>query len=364
MCYTLLYCVVRFLCAGSWNRSTHAWSLPRESNITYATSSGGLAAVLSLPSPHPLTMLRCGTSLRFLTLHNTKHKPTAATGLYFDEPTGRMELQLSTVSSPVAGLHVVRGRLHVADGQSPTDHDLVVTVDGLYVPAIGRLSLASTESDTVVGVGVEAPKEEPRSQLHHVSHGPRELLPRFFVAADDYSPYVPRSSALRGLMARLRLRRLSRPGNTGIGTGVSANPTVPIGDLTEGDDDTPATLELDRCGLRAELAFAPVSALEPGVSPFAVLQAPVVLGTEASSDSPPLVAHARSLYTARFVHASGLIYSDKCSFMFNTTFKALSYDNVQLRTQTVHLAVVVRPVVGAAGACTFASLTLARYRAR
>ena len=47
-----------------------------------------------------------------------------------------------------------------------------------------------------------------------------------------------------------------------------------------------------------------------------------------------------------------------------TTFKALSYDNVQLRTQTVHLAVVVRPVVGAAGACTFASLTLARYRAR
>ena len=107
-----------------------------------------------------------------------------------------------------------------------------------------------------------------------------------------------------------------------------------------------------------------MSALEPGVSPFAVLQAPVVLGTEASSDSPPLVAHARSLYTARFVHASGLIYSDKCSFMFNTTFKALSYDNVQLRTQTVHLAVVVRPVVGAAGACMFASLTLARYRAR
>ena len=91
--------------------------------------------------------------LRFLTLRSSK-RITIYSGLYFGDAAGRMELQLSTVSSPVAGLEVVRGRLHIADGRERTNHDLVVQVDGVYIPAIGRLSITSSESDSVVGVAV------------------------------------------------------------------------------------------------------------------------------------------------------------------------------------------------------------------
>lgn len=138
----------------------------------------------------------------------------------------------------------------------------------------------------------------------------------------------------------------------------SPDPFAPSAVIDAGDGVVPADLPLDRCEVRATLAFAPVSALVPGVSPFAILQAPTLLSSS-GGDGVPLMVHGRrmvqqlhrdrvarelgsSRYVAHVMHARGLVFSDKCGFAFNTTFQALSYDNRQLETQTVHLAAVVR----------------------
>ena len=60
--------------------------------------------------------------------------------------------QTYSISSPIEGVQLVHGQIHIADGMMETTRDILTEVVGVYLAPVGRLSLLSSTAGALMGV--------------------------------------------------------------------------------------------------------------------------------------------------------------------------------------------------------------------
>lgn len=345
---------------GMWRRTPMTWKLPPKGNI----------------------------SLNFL--ETVRQQPSK---LHFSLPAGAFRLQIVDIEAPVDGLQVIGATLHLADGAAATDHDLRTKLMGVYIPAIGRMALASTYAGTLVGVSVnngykmdlEAETQTTRrlhEALQQLQHGRTLLSGRAQAAvlpdSTGNAPHVDEEGAgsgwgsgeinsqWRGLEAWKSLASALSPGHQQARAAVVDNKVATYngdeapgtqrhlgavldGTNNFGDGAPPAQLPIDRCGVRMSLSVLPTVRLLPGSSVFLDAAQGRRL-VELPKGAPlPRMSNGRMLGAASaeqsryplLLRAEGVLSSPNCSFVMNVTMRALSVDQERLEDKTVSFAVAM-----------------------
>ena len=286
-----------------------------------------------------------------------------ASKLHFTNPAGRLSLRLLDVNEPIDGIQVVRGALRIVDGIKPTDHDLVTIVEGVYLPAVGRLAVADKYGGSTVGVMMGNSKArrldahadtQPASDMsdeavgdHEERHGMTLSESLQVQAGLHVDPDEETRDALQSAVAEARRQ---------------------LGELSSinfyGDGPPPAGLKAPRCGVRAVLNMWPMVEIGPGQVSLDDDPPPVTTGSSDRRLSPgealpPMrggrrlgaaaAARGTGLQAPLLLRTNGMVYSTNCSFVMNVTMHAYAIDKEILGEKTMHFAAVVRGRCGGCG---------------